>query len=171
MSIFEQATLLFANMDFVTLTLLIVGILWLIGEIYQPGTVALGVLGAICVISAITSRVLTANENESIFCIIFMLVAIVCIIILICFVLMIRFVRKDWVDHVPDIKGDDEKDNLKYNKLLGVQGKTTTPLRPNGKVLMPDGEYDAQAEGFFISKGETVKVVKIQRGCIYVKKV
>ncbi len=171
MSIFEQATLLFANMDFVTLALLIVGIVCLIGEIYQPGTVVLGVLGGICVLASIVSRVISAKEGESIFCIAFLLVGIVSVIILVCFVLMIRFVRNDWVDHVPDVKSEDEEENLEFKYLIGLQGVTISSLRPNGKIAVNNAEYEVYAEGFFIGKGEMVKVVKVESGFIYVKKV
>lgn len=171
MSIFEQATLLFANMDFVTLSLLIVGIVCLIGEIYQPGTVVLGVLGGICVLGAIASRVISATEGESIFCIIFLLVGIVSIVILVCFVLMIRFVRNDWVDHVPSVKNDDEEDSSEFKNLVGLEGVALSSLRPNGKIVVNNSEYEVYAEGFFIGKDEIVKVVKVEGGFIYVKKV
>ena len=82
MDFIEQTISLFSNMDFVTATLLVVGLICVIGEIYQPGTIALGVVGSICLVAGVISRSLSASDNESVFFIIFMLVAIVCSIVL-----------------------------------------------------------------------------------------
>lgn len=171
MDFIEQTISLFSNMDFVTATLLVVGLICVIGEIYQPGTIALGVVGSICLVAGVISRSLSASDNESVFFIIFMLVAIVCSIVLISFMIMIRFARKEWVDHEPNIKKETIEDDHRYKKLLGSVGVTLSSLRPSGKAKIFDAEYGVYAEGFFIGQGERIKVVKIESGNIYVKKV
>ena len=156
-------------MDFVTACLIVVGLICFIGEIYQPGTKALGVLGAICSIGGIISRVLVVSDGESIFFVIFALVAIICAILLISFALMVRFSRTAWIDHVPDVKKEVEEDE-KYKKLYGATGMTTSALRPKGLAKIFDGEYEVYAEGFYIGNGEQIKVIKIESCKIFVKK-
>lgn len=170
MGIIEQLSLLFINMDFVTACLLVVGVICFIGEIYQPGTKALGILGTICSIGGIISRVLIASEGESVFLIIFALVAIICIITLISFVFMVRFSRSAWIDHAPDVKKEIEEDE-RYKKLNGATGVTTSALRPKGVASIFDGEYEVYAEGFYIGNNEQIKVIKIESGKIFVKKI
>ncbi len=170
MSIFEQASLLFVNMDFVTLAFLVVGLLCIIGEIYQPGTIALGFAGGICLIAGILMRVLSAKEGENLFCIVFLLVAILAIVILISFVIMIRFARYDWVNHMPNVQAEVEEDE-KYKNLRGKEGVTLTTLRPGGRAEICSAEYEVYAEGFFINLGEKVKVTRTEGGHIYVKKI
>lgn len=171
MSIFEQVSLLFVNMDFVTVALLVMGVLCVIGEIYQPGNIALGACGVVCIFLGILTRVLSAQENENIFCIIFLLVAFVAIIVLVAFMLMIRFVRYDWVNNVPEIAKEVEEEDPRYKSLQGVEGITLTTLRPGGKAEILSAEYEVFAEGFFINLGEKIKVTKIESGRIYVKKI
>lgn len=170
MSIFEQFSILFTNMDFVTLAFFVIGILCLIGEIYQPGTVALGVCGGICVFAGILCRVLSAGANENIFCIIFLLVAIIAIIVLVAFMIMIRFVRYDWVNNIPDV-GKSEEEDPNFKNLRGEEGITLTTLRPVGQAQINSVDYEVYAEGFFINLGEKIKVTRIENGHIFVKKI
>ena len=54
--------------------------------------------------------------------------------------------------------------------LLGKEGKTLTPLRPAGAVLLDDQKYDVIADGNFIEKNEIVVVQKTVGGKIIVSK-
>ena len=54
--------------------------------------------------------------------------------------------------------------------LVGREGKTVTKLRPAGKVEIDDELYDAVAEGVFIEKGETVRVLAVEGNRIVVAK-
>ncbi len=170
MTIFEQASVLFVNMDLITMAFLVIGLICVIGEIYQPGTKALGAIGGTCLFFGILMRVLSAKAEENVFCLIFLLVAILSIIILASFILMIRFVRYDWVNHVPTKNVEKEEDD-KYRNLKGEEGITLTTLRPGGKAEICSAEYQVYADGFFINIGERIKVTKTEGEYIYVKKI
>ncbi len=81
MNILEQIVSLFVHMDFATAILLIVGLVCIIGNIYQPDNVAVGIIGGICLFSGVLMRAINLHEGENVFCIIFILVACICIII------------------------------------------------------------------------------------------
>ena len=52
----------------------------------------------------------------------------------------------------------------------GDVGIAFTPLRPSGKVMIQDTLYEAKTEFTFVEKGERVTVVRLELGCVYVKK-
>ena len=54
--------------------------------------------------------------------------------------------------------------------LVGRTAEATTVLRPSGKILLDGVYYDAVAEdGFFIERGSTVVVTRLEHGQIYCK--
>jgi len=61
---------------------------------------------------------------------------------------------------VPDADSAIEA-QLLSQELIGKRGKTVTPLRPAGKVLLESGrEIDVVAEGGYVDRGETVEVAR-----------
>ena len=47
-------------------------------------------------------------------------------------------------------------------ELVGVEGVTVTPLRPAGTMLVGEDRIDVVADGEFLAKGATVRVVEVE---------
>ena len=58
-----------------------------------------------------------------------------------------------------------------YETLIGEKGKTTTDLRPSGKVKIQGKIYQAFSHGDYIDKGEEILVDSIDENQLLVKKV
>jgi membrane-bound serine protease (ClpP class) len=58
-------------------------------------------------------------------------------------------------------EGFSVKDVSLYD-LIGVSGIAATNLRPAGKIEVNNERYDAIADGSFIEKGATVKIIRVQ---------
>ena len=58
-----------------------------------------------------------------------------------------------------------------YEKLIGEKGRTSTDLRPSGKVLINDKKYQAMSHGDYIKKGHIIVVDGVEENQILVKKV
>jgi membrane-bound serine protease (ClpP class) len=56
-------------------------------------------------------------------------------------------------------------------EILGMQGHAVTVLRPSGKAEIEGQIYPVEAEGIFIEKGKTVKVIRIFGNRIIVRDV
>lgn len=56
-----------------------------------------------------------------------------------------------------------------YEALLGKKGQVTVDLRPVGKGLIDQQEYELMSIGDYIIKGAWVTVVKVSNGSIYVR--
>ncbi len=57
------------------------------------------------------------------------------------------------------------------SKLVGLVGKTTTPLNPSGIIFLDGNRYDVVSEAEFIEKNTQVKVIKVEGSRIVVRKV
>jgi membrane-bound serine protease (ClpP class) len=57
------------------------------------------------------------------------------------------------------------------NDVIGKTGKTTSMLRPAGKIWIDDNIYDAISESSFIEKGEMVKVLRVEGYSLVVRKI
>lgn len=58
-----------------------------------------------------------------------------------------------------------------YMKLMGQEGKTVTPLNPQGKVDFQGRIIDVSTCGEFVKKGRLVQVIRIEEKRIIVKEV
>lgn len=167
----EQILFTFQNMDYVTAILLVLGIVCVLCEIAQPGIKAMGVAGAISILSGIVLRLTSLKEGEQFFSILFTLVATVFIVILLAFVLIVRLLRYSWVKYMPDVSDESpEEADKRYQKLRGIEGVTLTTLTPVGKAELLGEEYTVLTDSFFISRGERIKVVRIEKENIIVRK-
>ena len=55
--------------------------------------------------------------------------------------------------------------------IVGKTGTVTSTLRPSGKIIVDGQYYEAVAEeGFFIDKGNTVTITRLEGGVVYCKK-
>jgi membrane-bound serine protease (ClpP class) len=52
--------------------------------------------------------------------------------------------------------------------LIGKTGIAKTVLRPSGRVIIDDKDYDAMTEGAFINRGEKLRVTRFETGQVYV---
>lgn len=158
--IIDQFVSLFTGMDIVTAICLCIGILLAIVEIFQPGFIALGVMSAILLVTGVVLRVST-ETGEDVFAMTFMLAFMIVLVLVIAFFIMVQTVRRSWLVGTPE--SDDELDDVDasvdYSHLKGKLGVATTMLRPVGKVEINDEIYEVIADGFFINRGQVVKVI------------
>ncbi len=169
--VFEQILLTFKNMDYLTAICLVLGIVCVICEIVQPGLKAMGASGGVLLVAGVVMRLVGINEGEQFFSILFTLVACIAITILITFVIMVRFVRYSWVKFMPDVSSETlEEVDKRHAKLVGIEGVSLTTLKPVGKAELCGEEYTVLTDGFFIARGEKIKVVRVESENIIVRK-
>ncbi len=149
----------------VIVTLLVIGLLLLVSEIFLPGMVA-GLAGFICLGLgvAFSFRDLGATQGG-------IVLLAVTVLLVIGFVVWLRYfpdssLAKPFVSEgqIGDI-GTDRPE------LVGKEGITFTPLRPSGTVIIDERHVDVVTEGELIEKDERVKVVLVEGVRIVVRKV
>lgn len=55
--------------------------------------------------------------------------------------------------------------------LIGKQGAATTPLRPFGRVVVKDTEYEAKSELHFVDTDAKIEVIAVQDSSLIVRKI
>lgn len=149
--------------------LLLIGIGLIIAEFFVPGGI-LGGLGVICIIGALLFA------TESIFAM-GMSILIALVISITTAVILYKKIglEKGVLRHI--ILSDRATAERGYasfeerNELLGLQGKTITPLRPAGTGLFNNKRIDIVSEGNFIGSDQIVEIVKIDGGRVVVKEI
>ena len=163
----EQISTLFAEMGWVSAVLLLVGVAFASVEVFLPGFGVWGITGSICVVLGIVARMIEGASITQLFILIF----IVLIIFTLLFLLMIRSARHGLLSRTAIIETGvsvKETENEK-DELVGKLGKTTTMLRPVGKIDIDGVTYCALTEDGYINENVDIEVVRVEGENIFVK--
>lgn len=177
MEFFMQIGYLFSNMTWPVVVCLIIGIIFLMIEIFQPGFGVFGTVGMSLLILGVVLRAIYRRPEDNLLAQIFIMLFFVSIIVVTAFIIMVKSSKMGWLSRTPFIEKSTavstgmSEGTADYSYLKGKIGVATTDLKPTGKINIDDEVVDAYAEGFFISKGEGIKVTEISGGRISVRRV
>lgn len=155
---------LFTGMGVAAGICIVLGLILVIIEIFQPGFGFFGGLGTLLIIAGIVIRMLQGGSLLMLFIMIF----IVVVILLGAFLIMVRSMKYGWLSRTDLIqtgtavspeRSDATQD---FSKLVNRTGKTTTPLRPSGKAVIDGTVYDVVTQGAFIDVNKDIKVVEVE---------
>lgn len=151
------------------IVLLILGIILILAEFFVPGGI-IGVLGIGCVV---TSLIMSGQDFGHMA----MSIGIAFLVSIIAAVLLFRTIgmEKGVFRHI--ILKDKTSTELGYVstvnrlELIGLEGKTITPLRPSGTANFDTERLDVVSEGRFIQIDQAVKIVKVEGSRIVVREI
>lgn len=141
-------------------TLLIIGIILLVLEIFVPG----GILGVIGASSIVISLFLAGYDLTHMA----LSILIAIIVAIIAFIVLYRSVGAEKGIFKRIILRDRATTELGYissesrTDLVGKHGKSVTPLRPSGTVIIDGERLDVVTEGNYIEQQMAVKVVNVE---------
>ena len=174
MSFFQEVALTFTGMPLLAVIALILGIIFIILEIFVPGFRVFGVIGAILSIAGIVIRVLVNDGSP--FIQIFLLVFIISIIILTAFLILVKTGKKGWLERSPLINKKAEKEvdelgeTINYDNLVGKLGVALSNIEPEGKASIDGINYQVVSEGFYIKQGEGIAVISVEGEKIFIER-
>ncbi|HKL74013.1 MAG TPA: NfeD family protein [Clostridia bacterium] len=177
MTFFVQFGLLFSNMQWFVIVCLIVGLVSLFVEIFQPGFGFFGIAGVVLLIMAIILRAVSSAEEDNTLLQTFQLILFVFILTAGAFTIFLVGNKKNWwkrtslyqLNTAVNLDHSDGTDN--FSELIGKTGVAITDLRPIGKIIIDDKSYDVIADRMFIENGKTVKVIGTEGVKIIVKSI
>lgn len=160
-----------------TITLMILGIILCIVEATIPGFGFFGITGLLCEVGAVLVHAFLCNGVEHPLQILILIVIIVLLILLI-FLFFVRSARFGLLGKTPIVENSTsipkdygQKDLEKLKSYIGKEGITLTECKPLGKIRLEDEVLQVSSNGGLISKGEIVKVVAVEDSTIYVNKI
>lgn len=166
MEFFTQFGLLFSNMQWYVVVCLVLGLVLLLVEIFQPGFGVFGISGFVLLILSIIFRGIFHKPDDNVLMQIFQLLLLYFIILGSGFGLFWLAHKKNWLKKTPFAHNDtainpDFSDGTKnFGFLLEKQGKALTELHPSGKAVIDGKIYDVVAD-FFIPSGENIIVKNV----------
>ena len=138
-------------------------------EIFHPGFGVFGVFGGILLIAGIVLTAKTLLDGLIMFIVILALLGFMLAI-------AIQSASKGRLSKILILHSEQKKEagyigteDLDY--FLNAEGEALTILRPSGTADFKGVKLDVVTEGDFISKGEKVKVMKVQGRRIVVRKI
>ncbi|WP_404459523.1 nodulation protein NfeD [Oceanobacillus kapialis] len=149
--------------------LLLLGVVLIIVEFFVPGGI-LGLLG----IGAIIGSLLMSGYDMGHMS---MSIAIAFLVAVIASVILFRRIGLDKGVFRHIILKDQTTTEQGYVstanrlELLGLEGKTVTPLRPSGTAVFENERLDVVSEGSFVDTNQSVKIVKVEGARIVVREI
>jgi len=139
--------------------LLIMGFIFVGIEMMIPGFGAHGLLGAICLIGGVV--LLSDTFNQAL-----VFGTIIAVVLVIMFVVIMSLLSKGKLDSPIILHEKQEKENgyissVDLNYLLGKVGIASTDLRPTGRGVFDEIEFDVISDGRYISIGSKIEIYKV----------
>ena len=156
----------FTGVTFWSLILLILGLIFLVAELFHPGFGAFGVLGLVAFGLDILISSKTVAQG-------LLFTALAAIIVLIFLIIGARLIVKGKMPKKLVLKEENGGTEGFYamednTALLGKQGTAVTVLRPSGIACIGGERADVVTAGEFIEKDAPLRVVEVEGGRIVV---
>lgn len=167
----DVVTTIFSNLDIISVICFILGFALVILEMFFPGFGFPGISGIILLLAGI---ILTANTMIEAF----ILIIIILLMLGAILTVILRSANKGGLAKGVILSTSSTREegyigvgveDMDY--FLDKIGTTLTMLRPSGSVDFDGVKLDAIAEGEFVSKDKTVKVIKIKSRRLIVKEI
>lgn len=159
-----------------TITLMVLGIILCIIEAVIPGFGFFGIAGILCEVGAVLVHAFLCNGIEHPLQILILIVMIVLVVLLI-FLLFVRSARFGLLGKTPIVENNTaipkdygQKDQDKLKSYIGKEAITLTECKPLGKIRICDEIIEVSTKGGLISKGEVVKIVAVEDNVVYISK-
>lgn len=167
MSFFHEIAVLFTGMTPLVIVCLIVGLIFVIVEIFSPGFGIFGIAGCLLLLAGIVLRVIKGDGSP--LAQIFILLFFIAVLVSLSFVVMVELSKRGYVSRSPlfqkgtavDVERSEATED--YKTLIGKEGVAETYLRPIGKAQIEGATYDVVAGGaFFLPRGTKIKVSAVE---------
>lgn len=152
-----------------SIILFIIGVAFIIAELFLPGAIA-GIIGLALIIGSI----LLAGGNVvhmGISVLIALFVAIVGMVIIVKFFgKNMKFFNKIILKDATDTE-HGYVSNINRYELIGRIAVSMTPLRPSGTIMLDGERIDAVTEGGYVDSNKAVKIIKVEGSRTVVREV
>ncbi len=158
---------IYSNIEVVHIVLFVLGIIFLIAEMFEPG---LGVCGGIGTVLMIIDVLILADNIPQGMVLIAGVVLILLLFVLIMFVLASHGVLPKKIVLSDSIEVNNELFDINSDISVGDEGVTITLLRPAGKAEIGGISRDVISDGEFIEKDAAIVVKSVHANKITVTK-
>jgi membrane-bound ClpP family serine protease len=160
---------LFSGYGWISLICLIVGLGFVIVEMFHPGFGAPGIIGGILLIAGVLLYARSLMQA------LIMIIVILAILGVVLTLVLQSASRGHLARHLVLYDSLDKDDRFSASEdlayFIGSEGTTITVLRPSGTANFNGVKLDVVSEGEFIPKDSNVKIVKVEGHRIVVNQI
>ena len=171
----EFVSIFTGEFAWLTILLMVVGMVLCIIEAIVPGFGIFGISGILCEVGAVVVNATLCNGSPLQVLILILIITLVTLLIFLLFVRSARFGllgKTSIVENKSSIPSDyGKEDTQKLKELIGKEGILVTECHPVGNVRIGDEVFEVSSKGGIIPKGDVVKVVAVENNIIYVSKI
>ncbi len=167
LSFWQELEIAFGDIGIIPAVLLIIGTIFIIVEIFQPGFGFFGISGIVLVILGIAIR-LYKSERGSPIIQFFVMLLCVTLVVGIALIIMVhsmkkgRLSRTSLVQSTTAVPSGITKGTEDFTQLVGKCGVASTVLRPSGNALICGKLYSVVAQSNLIESGRDIEVVSVE---------
>lgn len=176
LTFWQELQIAFCDIGIIPAILLLLGTVFIIVEIFQPGFGFFGITGIILVIVGIAIRLYRSERGNPVLQF-FVMIICVALAVGIALLIMIHSMRKGKLSKTAFVQSSTAvpegitKGTEDFTNLVGKGGKSTTVLRPSGNVVIAGKIYSVVAQDKFIEKDKIVEVISVEGAKIVVREV
>ena len=152
------------------LVLSILGVAFLIAELFLPGFGVSGICGVLCLIAVSVIQFLTNKPLPAT-----LVTVVLGVILIVMVVLFMRSMKNGLLFRSPIVLKDRIESEAVPSpgalteELVGKTGTALTPLRPSGIALIDGKRYSVETQATFVEKGSEITVLSVDGPRITVK--
>lgn len=168
MSMANSFVELFSDMTIAPASCLIIGVMFVIIELYQSSKGVMAGIGVLLIITGITLRMVSGPH----FGVFFLLVLGAVFPILVAHILLLVRQKKPWLVQSLQLALNNNLtgEDVNYNYLVDLIGESTTDINQTGSITINDVTF-LVASSVFIEKNSKVRVVEVDNDKIFVEKI
>ena len=176
LTFWEELRIAFGEIGIIPAILLILGTVFIIVEIFQPGFGFFGICGAILVILGIAVRLYTSKSGNPIIQFFVMLLSVT-VVVGVALIIMVHSMRKGRLSRTSLVQSSTAvptgitKGTEDYRDLVGKSGVASSVLRPGGNATIEGKIYSVVAQSALIESGRNIEVVSVEGVKIIVREV
>lgn len=149
--------------------LLLLGFLFVGIEMIIPGFGAHGLLGACCLIAGVF--LISSSIQMAIVIMVIILIVLGIMFGIIMYLLSKGKINSPLILHEKQKKENGYISSNDLNYLLGKKGIASTDLRPSGRGVFDEIEFDIISDGRFISEGSKIEIYKVNNSKLIVRQI
>lgn len=146
-----------------TIICFVLGLLFLVIEMFTPGVGVPGALGILCLVAVIVMQLGWGSQTVALY-----ITAIALLIIILAIILVVRSLQRGKLsrsflvlnDSIEATSTDITPDSA--TSLVGSIGLAITTLRPTGIAEINGKRLDVMTTGTFVQKGQPVRVTNVE---------
>ena len=167
MTFWQEFAYTFSDIGWLPAILLVLGLIFVIVELFVPGYGFFGISGGILVIAALIIRSYNNGGGNPVIQA-FVLLGVAVLVVGIAAIILLILVKKGVFSRTGFVLGRTSVDKVRsegtpdFTVLVGEVGVAKCDLRPVGTAEIGDRLYDVVTRGEYIVSGSSVKVVDVE---------